>query len=139
MSERDTWWSNSTAAELAAGETSYVATEVLGITAADYPKIAEAASRGDIKAIQQVQKVTGHGDAAGGLGQSFLVQKILEKAGDTKFAEALSAQPEEVILAHSYLRDTNYHVAITQKDFPETHQIIRLAEQGSALQSTAAP
>ena len=114
--EHDAWWNNSTAAELAAGETSHVTRDVLGITAADFPKIAESASRGEIKAIRQVQKVTGHGDAAGNLGQTFLIQKVLEKAGDAQFAEALSAQSKKVILAHSYLRDANHYNPITQKE-----------------------
>lgn len=126
ITEHNIWWNEATAAELAAGEASYVAVEVLGIRSKNYPIIAEAASQGDIKAIQQLQRVTGHGDAAGGLGQHLLIQKILEQVGDSLFAEALSEQSNEVILAHGYLSAPNYPITI--EEFPHTYEIIRLAE-----------
>ena len=126
----DVWWDELSPAEAAADEPSHVAAGVLGIDAEDYPRIAAAASEGDIDALQQVQRVTGHGDGAGSLGQSFLIQKLLEAAGDSAFATALSTQPRGVILAHQEFLDPRLHVSILPDRFPLTYGVIKDAEQG---------
>lgn len=123
----DGWWDELSPAEAAADEPGHVAAGVLGIDAGDYPRIATAASEGDIGALQQVQRVTGHGDGAGSLGQSLLIQKLLEAAGDSVFATALSTQSQGVILAHQKFLDPRLHVSILPDRFPLTYGVIKNA------------
>ena len=116
--------------DAASGETAILASSLLKIPREDYPTLVEKACRGDVDSIRQVQLVTGHGDGASSFGQTLTIQKVLQTAGDKPFAEALTMQTRQVILAHAKFRNPRFSVHIDSKRFPESNRIIIEAEQG---------